>query len=111
MQEHGSFQGDNLFTTCVIFQLKLSMLTFPDIRHTQKQWKNFLLNALQGAKTVPTYLLSSHGGPWIAERIRQSMRLEVQHEKLPTAVWVAKVAAENNVIKTVRIYKYILQST
>ena len=87
------------------------MLTFLDIRHTQKQWKNFLLNALQGAKTVPTYLLSSHGGPWVAERIRQSMRLEVQHEKLPTAVWVAKVAADNNVIKTVRIYKYILQST
>lgn len=40
---------------------------------------------------MPNYLLSTHSGPWVADRIRQSMRLEVQHENVPTAVWVAKV--------------------
>lgn len=61
------------------------------IRHTQKQWRNFLLSALQGAKTVPPYLLSQRRGPWAADRIRVGMRLEVQHKDHPTAVWVAKV--------------------
>ena len=76
----------------MLYNLYISQpLNVVDIRHTQKQWKNFLLNVLQGAKTVPTYLLSSHGCPWVADRIKQGMRLEVQHEHLPTAVWVAKV--------------------
>lgn len=67
------------------------MVYFIEIRASQKQWKEFLLNSLQGAKTVPSYLLNARGGPWACDRIRPGMRLEVQHLDFPTAVWVAKV--------------------
>lgn len=64
-------------------------------------------NALNGAKTVPSYLVGPRASPWPAHRIRQGMRLEVLHEKLPTAVWIAKVLGSyfNKVVKCgVKLY-------
>lgn len=68
-----------------------SLLPPASIRHTQKHWRSFLLNALQGAKTIPQSVFYADSGPWAVDRIKPGMRLEVQHTHMPTSAWVAKV--------------------
>lgn len=61
------------------------------IRHTRTQWKLFLLSALQGAKTVPSSLLTDHSGPWMYMKITPGMKVEIQHSMSKNSVWVAQV--------------------
>ncbi|KAK3608079.1 hypothetical protein CHS0354_004735 [Potamilus streckersoni] len=61
------------------------------IKYKYSDWREFLMSALTGARTAPSYLLDKTTGITPVDQLKQGMRLEIQHRLNPREVWLTEI--------------------